>query len=170
MPLNRYSRRHKRTFGREKPEPEVYLEEHRVPPKPDAYYTQEKGQCRFCGDIIRNEMGERNNRRNWHPECIDEYTYIYHPAETRKRIWKRDKGYCAGCGDVFPRKSRHKDLKWHVDHIKPLWEQKGKRFEEIDLDYWREDNLQTLCTECHTKKTSREATERAKLRKEENSS
>ena len=47
MPLNRYSRRHKRTFGREKPEPEIYLEEHRVPPKPDAYYTQEKGICRL---------------------------------------------------------------------------------------------------------------------------
>ena len=97
--------------------------------------------------------------------CIYEYSYIFHRAETRKRIWKRDKGYCAGCGDVFPRKSRHHDLKWHVDHIKPLWEQKGKRFEEIDLDYWREDNLQTLCTECHTKKTSAEATERAELNK-----
>jgi len=56
-------------------------------------------------------------------------------------------------------------LKWHVDHIRPLWEQKGKRFDEIDLDYWREDNLQTLCTECHTKKTSAEAAERAKRNK-----
>ena len=62
----------------------------------------------------------------------------------RKRKWQRDGGECAKCGKIQPRKSRFHALKWHVDHIKPLWEQKGKRFEDIDLDYWREHNLQTL--------------------------
>ena len=57
-------------------------------------------------------------------------------------------------------------MKWHVDHIKPLWEQKGKRFEDIDLNYWRENNLQTLCTKCHSEKTSEEATKRAKMKRE----
>ena len=170
MPLNRYSRRHKRTFGKKKPEPKVYLEEHRVPPKPTSYYTKMKGRCRFCGVLIRKKDGKTNTRRSWHEQCIDEYTYIYHPSETRKRIYKRDKGQCAGCGIIKPRKSRIHEERWHVDHIKPLWEQKGKKFKEIDLDYWREDNLQTLCTKCHSKKTSKEATLRAKLRKEENSS
>ena len=134
MPLSKWSRRHRRTFGDKKPEPEVFLEHHRVPPKPTNYYTEKKGECRFSG-------------------------------EARKRLWQRDRGYCAGCGIVQPRKSRVHEEKWHVDHIKPLWEQKGKKFDEIDLDYWREDNLQTLCTECHTKKTSREAAERAKRNK-----
>ena len=130
MPLSKWSRRHRRTFGDKKPEPEVFLEHHRVPPKPTNYYTEKKGECRFCGFPIKNDQGEIN-----------------------------------GCGIVQPRKSRVHEEKWHVDHIKPLWEQKGKKFDEIDLDYWREDNLQTLCTECHTKKTSAEAAERAKRNK-----
>jgi len=56
-------------------------------------------------------------------------------------------------------------MKWHVDHIKPLWEQKGKRFKEIDLNYWKENNLQTLCFECHASKTKKEAGLRAKKNK-----
>jgi ribosomal protein L37E len=167
MPLSKWSRRHRRTFGDKKPEPEVFLEHHRVPPKPTNYYTEKKGECRFCGFPIKNDQGEINTRKSWHSHCADEYMLMYHPGEARKRLWQRDRGYCAGCGIVQPRKSRVHEEKWHVDHIKPLWEQKGKRFDEIDLDYWREDNLQTLCTECHTKKTSREAAERAKLKKED---
>ena len=53
MPLSRWSRRHKRTFGKKKQdESKVFLEEHRVPPKPTAYYTEDKGKCRFCGHWI----------------------------------------------------------------------------------------------------------------------
>ena len=156
----------KRTAHKKKPKDPVFLEHHRVPPKPPYYYDQEKGQCRYCGNVIKNDNGKTNMRANWHPECADEYKIIYIPTETRKYLWKRDGGYCASCGDVMPKKSRHHDLRWHVDHIKPLWEQKGKRFKEIDLDYWREHNLQTLCSECHASKTADEATLRAKLNKE----
>ena len=46
-----------------------------------------------------------------------------------------------------------------MDHIKPLIEAQG------NLDYWRLGNLQTLCTDCHVKKTSAEATARAEARK-----
>ena len=56
MPLSKWSRRHRRTFGDKPPEPEVFLEHHRVPPKPTNYYTEEKGECRFCGFPIKNEM------------------------------------------------------------------------------------------------------------------
>ena len=56
--------------------------------------------------------------------------------------------------------------KWNVDHIRPLWEQKGKTFEEIDLTYWEEENLQTLCYNCHKKKTKKEASERAKVNRD----
>ena len=58
MPLSRWSRRHKKTFGRKKPEPKVFLEEHRVPPKPTSYYTKMKGKCRFCGKIIKSKNME----------------------------------------------------------------------------------------------------------------
>ena len=120
----------------------------------------------MCGlNIYKND--KINKRSTWHPHCADEYMMIYHPGETRKRIWQRDGGECAKCGKIQPRKSRQHDLKWHVDHIKPLWEQKGKRFDEIDLNYWREENLQTLCTKCHSDKTSKEATKRAEIKREE---
>ena len=167
MPLGRYSRRHRRTFGDKKPKQEIFLEHHRTPPKPDYYYVKKKGQCRYCGDVIKNKKGLVNKRSTWHPKCADEYMMIYHPGETRKRIWNRDGGVCAKCGELQPRKSRQHDLKWHVDHIKPLWEQKGKKFDEIDLSYWEEENLQTLCTKCHSDKTSKESTERANIRRDE---
>jgi hypothetical protein len=165
LPLSKFSRRHRRTWNDKKPEQEIFLEEHRVPPKPSHYYDRKKGRCRMCGLGIYKD-DKINKRSTWHPQCADEYMMIYHPGETRKRIWKRDGGECAKCGCIQPRKSRYHDLKWHVDHIKPLWEQKGKRFSEIDLDYWREHNLQTLCTKCHTEKTSEEATKRAEIKRE----
>jgi 5-methylcytosine-specific restriction endonuclease McrA len=46
-----------------------------------------------------------------------------------------------------------------MDHIKPLIEAQG------NLDYWRLTNLQTLCHDCHKKKTGAEATARAVARK-----
>ena len=120
MPLSRFSRRHRRTWNDKKPEQEVFLEEHRVPPKPSHYYDRKKGRCRMCGLGIYKD-GKINKRSTWHPDCADEYMMIYHPTETRKRIWQRDGGECAKCGELQPRKSRYHDLKWHVDHIKHIW-------------------------------------------------
>ena len=65
MPLSRWSRRHKRTFGKKKEESKVFLEEHRIPPKPTAYYTKEKGKCRYCGHWIYTEKGDINLRKSW---------------------------------------------------------------------------------------------------------
>ncbi|BFZ17035.1 hypothetical protein BsWGS_20074 [Bradybaena similaris] len=45
---------------------------------------------------------------------------------------------------------------WHADHILPVWQGGGM----CDLD-----NLRTLCTPCHTKVTSRQANQRAAVRK-----
>ena len=68
MPLSRWSRRHKRTFGKKKQdESKVFLEEHRVPPKPTAYYTEDKGKCRYCGHWIYTERGEINLRKSCPP-------------------------------------------------------------------------------------------------------
>ena len=167
MPLSRFSRRHRKTWNDKKPKQDIFLEHHRIPPKPSHYYDRKKGQCRMCGDPIMTKNNQINKRSTWHPNCVDEYMMIYHSGETRKRIWKRDNGECATCGAVMPRKSRTKELKWHVDHIKPLFEQKGKHVDDIDFSYWHEENLQTLCFECHANKSSNEAKLRVEMRKQE---
>lgn len=121
----------------------------RVPPKPLSYYRISRpGRCRWCAGTIKE-----SKRKRWHQDCVEEYRLIYYPSETRRVIYQRDRGVCAGCGQ--------KDRSWQVDHIRPLYEQKGKPAREVDLDYWRVPNLQTLCRSCHQEKSSREATARA---------
>lgn len=44
-----------------------------------------------------------------------------------------------------------------VDHVRPLWSGPG-----LDID----DNLQSLCVTCHAIKTAREASDRAKARRD----
>jgi ribosomal protein L37E len=164
MPLTKWSSKHRKTWNDKRPDEKIYLEHHRHPPKPDHYYKQKKGYCRMCGEsIIKNN--QINKRASWHPDCVDEYMLIYHQNEARKQAWSRDKGKCAQCGVILPRKSRTKNLKWHVDHIKPLFEQKGKHIDDIDFNYWKMNNLQTLCFECHAVKSADEAKTRAEMRK-----
>ena len=145
MPLSRFGRRHERTFGKEK---EEWDGNFRQPPKPDSYYTKIKGQCRWCGNMIVKEDGTINERKSWHEECATEYMIIYHSKEQRAWIRKRDGGKCNHCGNT--------GMRWDVDHIKPLVEQKGVREEDLDWSYYSLDNLQTLCKKCHRKKTNSE--------------
>ena len=49
MPLSKFGRRHKHTIGRKK---EKWDGDFRKPPKPNSYYVQEKGICRWCGKKI----------------------------------------------------------------------------------------------------------------------
>ena len=52
MPLSKFGRRHKPTFGKKK---EKWDGNFRQPPKPDSYYISQKGICRWCGEkIIEN--------------------------------------------------------------------------------------------------------------------
>ena len=156
MPLSRFGRRHERTFGKEK---EEWDGNFRKPPKPDSYYTKIKGQCRWCGNMIVKDDGTINERRSWHEDCATEYMLIYHSKEQRAHVRKRDKGQCNHCGVKAGR--------WDVDHIKPLWEQKGVPAEDLDMSYYSLDNLQTLCKKCHKKKTAEEHRIRAKTKKQE---
>ena len=120
MPLSRFGRRHKHTFGREK---EEWDGNFRKPPKPDSYYVSEKGICRWCGyKIIENDV--HNTRKTWHEKCATQYMIIYHSGEARKHIWLRDRGKCNSCGKQCTRRG------WDLDHIKPLMEQKGKTEKE----------------------------------------
>ena len=83
---------------------------------------------------------------------MEEYKLIYWPRETRKAVWDRDRGSCAGCGTKCGKRG------WDMDHVKPLIEAQG------NIEYWKLPNLQTLCWACHKKKTGSEAKARAEAR------
>ena len=156
MPLSRFGRRHERTFGKEK---EEWDGDFRKPPKPDSYYTTLNTTTTNATTLNVKEDGTINERRSWHEDCATEYMLIYHSKEQRAHVRKRDKGQCNHCGVKAGR--------WDVDHIKPLWEQKGVSAEDLDMSYYSLDNLQTLCKKCHKKKTAEEHRIRAKTKKQE---
>ena len=132
-----------------------------------------QGVCRWCGEGILFESGDKqgsvNRRRRWHQSCVDIYN-ASDPREARRRIRKRDRGRCADCGvDTYKvrrelrkigrgrtRAIREHGYKprqsfWELDHIIPL----------VDGGSHDDENLQTLCTPCHTAKTAGEARDRA---------
>ena len=130
----------------------------------------ERGTCRWCGQRILHESGPRkgetNRRRRWHPACVDEYNQS-DPREARRRVRKRDRGFCAACGlDTYALRRRlrgrgsHRKLRalgyqprrslWELDHIVPLVDGGGHEL----------GNLQTLCVPCHREKTLGEAAQR----------
>lgn len=132
------------------------MNDHRIPPKPPYFDTVPEGTCRWCNVEIGLTPKGKPSKSRWHHHCVAEYKLLHWPTNTRKAVWRRDKGVCRGCGVQC---SRRGGLKWHMDHIKPLIEALG------NIDYWRLPNLQTLCTDCHKAKTSKEATERAAIRR-----
>ena len=146
MPLSRWSSRHKKTFNKKKKK--KWDGNFRLPPKPDSYYTEVKGQCRWCSKMIVKEDGTINERKNWHKDCATEYMLIYHSREQRAHVRKRDKNVCNHCGVI--------SRKWDVDHIRPLVEQKHVKEKDLDWSYYSLDNLQTLCKKCHRIKTNSE--------------
>jgi hypothetical protein len=129
------------------------MQKHRAPPKPIYYDTAPKGDCRYCGQPIYKKDGRINLRAGWHKDCIETYKLIYWPQETRKAVWKRDRGHCIGCGTKCGERG------WDMDHIRPLIEAEGR------IEFWMMDNLATLCHECHKKKTGSEASARAEARR-----
>lgn len=78
---------------------------------------------------------------------------------------------CASCEQTVPattKVGRRRVKNVHVDHIEPItnpdvgfttWD------ELIERMFCEEDNLQVLCTECHTKKTDEEKARAAARRK-----
>ncbi len=130
-----------------------------------------RATCRWCGEGIVHldgaRQGQPDPRRRWHPQCVEDYNGS-DPREARRRVRKRDRGICAGCGvDTRKLKKAHRgpgsaqalrDLGfvprrslWELDHIVPLIDGGGHELA----------NLQTLCTPCHKAKTAAEARDRA---------
>ena len=158
MPLSRWTSKHRTTLGRKRKD-DPQNKSYRTPPKPESYYTSTKGQCRWCGNVITKEDGTINMRKSWHDQCVDEYMIIYHTREARKHVYKRDKGECNYCGKNCGRR------RWDLDHIRPLWEQKGVKEKDLDWSYWALDNLQTLCRKCHKEKTKTDTANARKSKK-----
>lgn len=122
----------------------------RRPPMPDSFYHPAPGRCRFCNLPIFNKDGTANGRRTWHRECVDVYLIMSRPQVARREIGKVDKGKCRNCG-----KKCKKD-EWQLDHIQPLHKANG------NLEFWKLDNMQTLCIRCHANKTKEENVHRLK--------
>lgn len=138
--------------------------------RPEICFTDApQGTCRWCGEEIvfgsGKNKGRIDRRRRWHRACVDTYN-ASDPREARRRIRKRDRGRCAACrADTYQirrelrkigrgraRAMRERGFKpgqsfWELDHIVPL----------IDGGSHDDENLQTLCTPCHAKKTAAEA-------------
>lgn len=136
---------------------------HRKPPLPASMTAKRiPGFCRWCGlEII--ERGKRNIRKTWHPECVKVYFITKFSKDQRAALWKRDKGICVSCGldtcvhlkESVQRERGYMTGKyWQADHKIALVNASR------DLRMWSMDNLQTLCTECHKKKTQNDIQER----------
>ena len=156
--MRRCSSGTKRTLGKKTRKHDHHEKDYRYPPKPDSYYdVKEKGHCRWCDSIINDSQGRRNMRASWHPDCSEKYMMLFDGKTIRKYIRERDYGECAYCGDYDPR--------FQVDHIRPLYEQKGLPNHMIDMSYWDERNLQTLCRKCHKEKTKEDVGRLAEIRR-----
>ena len=149
--------------------------------------TEGRPLCRWCRVVVRPP------RQWWCGDaCVTAYRERYDAAYQRREVLKRDRGVCAGCrvdcvglarevmrlyrasGELAAQKrlveggQRATDLRfkgrrkdrlrplWQADHTVPVVEGGGG----VTIV-----SLQTLCLECHRKKTRREAeVRRAKKR------
>lgn len=90
-----------------------------------------------CGVILTG------NKRKWASRhCREESVTLFLIIKgdikiIRRELFKRDKGKCSGCGQF--------SAEWEADHIIPVFLGGGACLM---------DNFQTLCLECHNKKTA----------------
>jgi hypothetical protein len=96
----------------------------------------ERGSCRWCGEDVLKRSGKINFKENWHKDCRDEMELVYDDDLMRKHIWKRDKGHCAECSQIFGLKG------WEVSYIILPSD------EPNNLDLWKPANIETLCWQC----------------------
>jgi hypothetical protein len=74
--------------------------------------------------------------------CVHEHCTRSNPGYARDLVWARDRGKCALCPAVCPRRGNH----WQADHVVPVAEGGGS----CGLE-----GLRTLCTACHRAETSK---------------
>lgn len=137
----------------------------RHPPMPNV---SNNGVCQWCATPLlfpvgHKKAGQPNPRRRWCSKkdkpCVKEYLIASFQGDMRQALKKRDKGKCAQC--------QISNFSWDADHIIPLWSiADSLTLLESRSNFWGLDNLQTLCYNCHKDKSSKEAAQRAAIRKE----
>jgi hypothetical protein len=129
--------------------------DHRTPPKPPYFDTVPEGTCRWCNQEVGLTPKGKPSKSRWHKMCLAEFKLLNWPSTTRRAVYKRDRAVCVKCGTKC---DKYKN-RWHMDHIKPLY------LANDNINFWKLDNLQTLCESCHKLKSASEATERAEKRR-----
>jgi len=134
--------------------------------KPPEYEEREaKGQCPVCAKPHEKGIRTGSNGEYVQPcskDCRIEFwdNVIYGAAGLRKATFKRDNYTCVKCGRGVEHKSDPAKpyLDGDADHIEPI---------ALGGDQWDLDNLQTLCRECHKKKTREDIRRIARKRHDE---
>jgi 5-methylcytosine-specific restriction endonuclease McrA len=134
--------------------------------------------------------GTVNRRRTWHDPCVAAYKLAAESFSQRAACFERDKGMCACCGEDAAKVVGYRDggrsvwyeqncsapfsqlieIKgWDADHIVPLWSVDRDLPHAELIRFWSMDNLQTLCSPCHKRKSANEAKVRAEIAAEKKS-
>lgn len=131
---------------------------HRFPPLHDV-----AGECRLCRlSVPPSKDGTPrawHNGKNGEPDCWQEYRLMTRHGLAKQALARTRGNACEKCGT----KGKTRSAKWlHLDHVVPLIDGAN----DVDrLRFFRLDNLQLLCEDCHTSKTSAENSQRAARRK-----
>ena len=143
--------------------PLVWPVRHRRPPTLPwmVFPVSPKGVCRWCAGAITARHRLRPRSSNWHTECLCEYRQYYDWEYCRWLVSTvRDNQTCRACGAT--------GKPTQVDHIHALWEWGPRSFQALNRDNcadwmapWGIDNLQTLCGDCHSRKTAEDSTRRS---------
>jgi len=131
-----------------------------------AKERMKNNQCPACGKP-KSEWNRRTDWRCCSKECTEVFWKEHDKSLSweiiRYRVFKRDKGVCAMCGEQmtweFDGKQIPNDSQLVCDHIKPL---------AMDGEMWDMENLQTLCIECNKKKTAEDLANIAEYKKVNN--
>lgn len=121
----------------------------------------------LCNIPTCNRVCEKFKNGNFKKYCADKehntflmYDYTVWQG-VRLRIIKRDNYTCVKCKNnptikTYEGKIVHNDSQLCVDHIIPV---------ALGGEMWDDDNLQTLCVECHKDKTKEDIKKIAQKRK-----
>jgi len=152
-------------------------------------------QCPACGKP-KSKWKRRKDWRCCSVECTNKYHTMYYTwgwPDLRLKIFRRDNFTCVKCGKrpvtIKPRfdSENDEDFKWRAEQydrdLFVKYVEKGYEiFDTSELvgdhiipiaiggSEWDLDNIQTLCKECHKKKTAKDLKKIATIRKEKNKS
>lgn len=119
----------KQKINRDTLEQTIYKRYHRKPKTPN--WDKGPGYCRWCGVGIFNKSGKLLGNRRWcSDKCIKTYMVQSDSGFSRRHIFERDKGICAGCNVNLV--ELKKELKEKAKEINKL--EKGREISYKEYD------------------------------------